>query len=109
MRAAKVDTNQADIVKALRKAGATVQLLHRVGEGCPDLAVGYKGQTYLIEVKDGAKSPSKRGLNPIQVEWHDQWRGHVAVAESIDDALRIIGVSQWQSIGSIAARMVGKV
>ena len=92
MRAAKVDANQAEIVAALRKVGATVELLHRVGGGCPDLAVGYKGANYFIEVKDGNKSPSKRELSSVQVEWHDTWRGAVAVASNIPEALAVIGV-----------------
>lgn len=92
MRAARVDRNQAEIVAGLRKAGATVQPLHRVGDGCPDLLIGYRGQNYLIEVKDGQKTPSKRGLRQNQVEWHDQWRGQVAVAENITQALAVIGV-----------------
>ena len=87
MRAAKVDANQAEIVAALRKVGATVELLHRVGGGCPDLAVGYKGANYFIEVKDG-----KRELSSVQVEWHGSWRGAVAVASNVDEALAIIGV-----------------
>ena len=32
-RAAKVDANQREVVAALRGAGASVQLLHAVGEG----------------------------------------------------------------------------
>lgn len=33
MRAARVDQNQAEIVAALRKAGASVQHLHTIGKG----------------------------------------------------------------------------
>jgi hypothetical protein len=58
-RAAKVDANQREVVAALRGAGASVQLLHAVGEGCPDLLVGYKGLTMLLEVKDGSKAAER--------------------------------------------------
>ena len=85
-----VDANQAVIVDALRDMGCTVQLLHKVGQGCPDLLVGFRGANLLIEVKDGKKPPSARKLRPAQVEWHAGWKGQVAVAESVDDALRII-------------------
>ena len=85
-----VDANQAEIVKALRDMGCTVQLLHAVGQGCPDLLVGFRGTNLLIEVKDGRKIPSERKLRPAQVEWHAGWKGQVAVAESVDDALRIV-------------------
>ncbi len=36
----KVDTNQADIVAALRAAGASVADMHELGHGYPDLLVG---------------------------------------------------------------------
>jgi hypothetical protein len=91
MRAAKVDANQSEIVAALRRVGATVQQLHTVGKGCPDLAVGWRGQTFLIEVKDGNKPPSARKLTEDQVEWHGGWKGQVAVVNSVDEALAAIG------------------
>ena len=56
-RAAKIDANQTQVVIALRAAGATVQSLAAVGVGVPDLLVGFRGQTYLMEVKDGQKAP----------------------------------------------------
>jgi hypothetical protein len=88
--AARVDANQPDIVRALRGAGASVQPLHTVGSGCPDLLVGIDGANLLIEVKDGSKSPSKRILTPDQVEWHQAWRGQVTVANSIAEALAVL-------------------
>lgn len=89
-RAAKVDRNQPEIVAALRKMGCTVQPLHSVGQGCPDLLVGYRGLNFLIEVKDGELSPSHRKLTEDQVEWHRDWRGTVFVALSAEDAMRIV-------------------
>ena len=89
-RAAKVDANQGEIVTALRGIGATVQPLHGVGSGCPDLLAGYRGRNLLIEVKDGSKPPSARKLTPDQTEWHAGWKGQVCVVDSIDDALRVV-------------------
>jgi hypothetical protein len=90
MRKAKVDTNQKEITAALRRAGCTVQPLHTVGRGVPDLLVGFRGQNFLLELKDGSKRPSERKLTDDQQEWHQQWRGQVAVVESVDEALRLI-------------------
>ena len=90
-RAAKVDANQGQVVAALRAAGASVQLLHAVGEGCPDLLVGYKGLNMLLEVKDGSKPPSAQKLTPQQEEWHRDWRGHRVVVNSPEAALTAIG------------------
>jgi hypothetical protein len=93
MRAAKIDANQEAVVTALRTAGATVQSLASVGKGVPDLLVGYKGQTLLMEVKDGFKAPSARLLNKDQLRWHGSWKGGaLAVVDSPDAALRMIGV-----------------
>ena len=85
MRARKVDANHAEIVKALRWAGAHVQSLAAVGDGVPDLLVLWKGKLRLFEVKDGAKVPSARKLTGPQEAWHRDWP--VTVVESVDDAL----------------------
>jgi hypothetical protein len=91
-RASRVDFNQREIVAALRGAGATVQLLHAVGEGCPDLLIGYKGANFLLECKDGAKPPSAQKLTPQQEIWHRDWRGRSMVVNSPEAALAAIGV-----------------
>jgi len=67
---AKVDANQADIVEALRAAGCFVQSLAGVGKGNPDLLVGSEGKWFLLEVKDGSKSPSGRKLTDDEISWH---------------------------------------
>ena len=77
-RAAKVDRNQSEIVAALRGIGATVQPLHTVGKGCPDLLVGFRGRNWLIEVKDWKLPPSEKRLTEDQQEWHAGWKGQVA-------------------------------
>lgn len=89
-QASKVDRNQAEIVKALRQAGATVQSLHAVGQGCPDLLVGWRGMNILIEVKDGSKPPSRQKLTPDQQDWMRMWTGQVEVANTVDGAIDIL-------------------
>ena len=88
--AARVDANQSEIVEALRQIGATVQTLHQVGRGCPDLLVGFRGVNILLEVKDGSKPPSARKLTPDEYSWHKDWRGQVAVVKSIEDAIDVL-------------------
>lgn len=88
-RAAKTDRNHAEIMRALLDIGATVQDLSAVGEGCPDLLVGYAGRNTLLEVKDGNKPPSHRKLTPRQVYWHDCWRGQKAVVCSAEEAVYV--------------------
>lgn len=89
MRAAKIDANQPDVVKALRLAGCTVQHLHQVGAGCPDLLVAVNQHVFLIEVKDGSKIPSAQKLTPDQVIWHAAWKAEVHVVNSIEGALQV--------------------
>ena len=54
--------------------GVTVWSLADLGKGCPDLLVGYRGLTVLIEVK-GAKGK----LNAMQEDWHRRWTGSPVV------------------------------
>ena len=90
MRAAKADDNQPEIVQALRAIGASVAHTHMVGRGFPDIAVGYRGLNYLIEIKDGDKQPSKRKLTPQEQEFFDSWRGQVAIAKDAQEAIDIV-------------------
>lgn len=95
--AARSDRNQPEIVKALREIGASVQHLHAVGRGCPDLMVGWRGQNYLLEVKDSEQPPSRRLLTKDESAWHSTWAGHVATVETVEQAYAAIGVSlQWR-------------
>src|SRR3972149_1571025 len=65
----RTDANHTEIVNALQAIGASVTSLADVGGGCPDLLVGYRGQNMLLEVKDGRKPPSARGLAPAEQKW----------------------------------------
>lgn len=96
-RAAKVDANQSEIVKALRALGCDVLILSAVGDGCPDLLVTapvFPRRTMLIEIKDEAKPPSKRTLTADQVEFHREWRGEIHIVKSVDEAIAVV-TSHW--------------
>lgn len=89
-RANRIDDNQNDIVTALRKAGATVRVISQ-GEGIPDLLVGFRGETMLMEVKDGNKPPSARTLTPAEKKFFDEWEGGLCmVVKSVEDALEML-------------------
>lgn len=90
-RAARVDVNQSSIVDDLRAAGVSVQPLHGVGMGCPDLLCGWRGCNFVFEVKDPDKPPSGRKLTDWQETWHVKWSGQVDVIHSAEDALQIMG------------------
>ena len=88
-RQAKVDANQTEIVEALRNAGCSVVSLAEVGKGVPDIAVGRLGVTYLLEIKDGSKSPSKRRLTDEQRYFFSIWKGHATVVTDVVGALAV--------------------
>ena len=87
---AKTDANQAAVVDALRRIGCSVRSTASIGAGFPDLAVGYRGQNFLLEVKDGAKAPSARKLTDEEKRFALEWRGHYVVVTSANDAIAIV-------------------
>ena len=62
--AQKRDSNEADIVAALRSVGAMIRFLH---EPC-DLLVGFQGRWFLMEVKanEAKAKADERGQNKTQ-------------------------------------------
>lgn len=86
-RAARVDSNSREIVEGLRKAGAYVRVITQ-GDGLPDLLVGYRGHTLLLEIKDGEKVPSQQKLTAAERKFFDEWTGGPLVkANSMDEAI----------------------
>jgi Holliday junction resolvase len=91
MTYARIDTNHKEIVKALRDAGASVVSLASMKHGCPDLLVGYEGETLLMEIK----KDSKARFTPDQLDFIAKWKGGaVSRVDSVDAALRALGVIQ---------------
>jgi hypothetical protein len=84
-RAARVDANQDQIVSALRGAGAYVWII-----GLPvDLLVGYKGYTFLVEIK----TDSKKRLTKLQADFFENWTGSIlARIDCPESALRMLKV-----------------
>lgn len=94
-RAARVDENQAEIIKALKAVGCGVVDLSGVGGGVPDLLV--EGPVYphamtLLEIKNPAKPKADQKLTEAQVKFHAGWRGALHVVKTVDEALAAVGV-----------------
>lgn len=89
-RAARTDRNHLEIVAALRKVGCTVRSLAAVGQGCPDLLVGYQGRTLALEIKDGEKPPSERKLTDDEARFFATWAGEAYVVTSVEEALAVV-------------------
>ena len=81
--ARRTDNNQAEIVTALRAAGAKVKVVHQPY----DLQVWTpEGATMYFEVKNGKTAYGRKGLNAKQAE---EAQGlPVAMVDSVEAALR---------------------
>jgi Holliday junction resolvase len=91
MTYARIDTNHKEIVAALRQAGATVVSLAAMKHGCPDLLVGYEGETLLMEIKKDTKAK----FTPDQLEFMAKWKGGaISRVDSVDAAIRALGVTR---------------
>jgi Holliday junction resolvase len=91
--AKRVDLNHQEVVKTLRSLGATVFDASRMGQGFPDLVVGYNHQTVLVEIKSG----EKKKFTQAQLKFMADWKGSaVTRINDIDGAIRLIKVLDMQ-------------
>lgn len=89
----KTDDNQQAIVKQLRQIpGVSVAVTSMVGNGYPDINIGLRDRTFLVELKDGKKTASRKKLKPDQEKFKKGWTGGYYVAETFEECLRIIGL-----------------
>lgn len=91
-RAAKVDSNQSEIVAALRKRGAVVLITSQL-KNAFDLLVGFNGQLYIVEVKDGNKPPSARKLTSGELKCKEMFESvgvKYHVITSVSEAISLI-------------------
>lgn len=92
-RAARRDSNHAQITHALEDVGYSVLDLSRVGAGCPDILVGGicrltgRPMSWLMEIKTATGK-----VRPGQDAFRAAWRGPIAIVRTVDDAYRIVGV-----------------
>ena len=91
--AKKVDLNHADVVKTLRSLGASVFDASKVGKGFPDIVVGYKNNTILVEIKSG----ENKKFTPTQLKFMSEWKGSSIIRiNDIDGAIRLIKMLDMQ-------------
>lgn len=85
----RIDKNQPEIVKRLRKLGFSVELTYRLGNGFPDFIVGFGGLfTIPVELKS-----DKGTLTPDEQKLHDRYKGYIIIAYSLDDIL--LGIHEF--------------
>ena len=61
--------------------------LHGVGDGCPDVLVGYRRKNHLLEIKVKGGT-----LTPDQTMFHLAWKGSVSIVTTPEEALAAIGI-----------------
>jgi hypothetical protein len=81
-----VDGNHAQLTRVLEQLGASVQSLARVGEGCPDALVGYRGRNVLVEFKT-ATGKLRAGQEAFAITWRGE---PVHVLRTTEDAVAFI-------------------
>lgn len=89
---AKKDDNHNQIANAFRRLGWSWKDTHQLGDGFPDGVAGIGGHygiNILVEIKDGAKTKSRRKLTTDEIEFHTIWTGPLRIIESIEDVVRL--------------------
>ena len=92
IRAARVDSNQSEIVATLRKLGAVVLITSQL-KNAFDLLVGHNGKLYIVEVKDGNKPPSARKLTDGELKCKERFESvgvTYHVINSVEEAIELI-------------------
>ncbi len=100
-RAAKVDLTHRPLIALLNSYGATVQSTAAVGNGCPDVWIGYLGIDQAAEFKTGpekkprvfADGRRRKGTRTemLQAAWHQRWKGSPRwVLRTADDVLALL-------------------
>jgi hypothetical protein len=91
-RAAKVDSNQSEIVAALRKRGAVCLIVSQL-KNCFDILVCFNSKVFMVEIKDGNKPLSARKLTEGEQEFKSKIESVGCtywIIESIEDALNML-------------------
>lgn len=85
-RAARADINQPDIVRALRRGGASIWHTHTLGRGGPDIVIGYCGVNVLTEIKRDEREP----LTPAEIKFHATWQGRIVTLTNEREAAQLL-------------------
>lgn len=88
-RAARKDANHEEIAEVFKTFGFSVADTSQLGNGFPDMVVGWLSANLLVEVKDGSKPLSRRRLSEEEQAFHDRWLGPILVVETETQALEI--------------------
>lgn len=85
MRRSRSDDNQRELVKALRKLGAHVDIVSMVGGLGYDLIVNFFDDVRVCEVKDPSKPKSDQALTQSELKAQAIWGTRYVILKTIDD------------------------
>lgn len=90
-RSFRKDKNQSSIIRSLKKINASVVDASNIGNGFPDLIIGYHKKTYLIEIKNKDNWYGKKGGSTSQKTFRTDWKGdQIYVFSSIEEIIELL-------------------
>ena len=87
-RAARVDENQPEIVKAFRDLGWYVLIISQL-KNCCDIIVSRNGRTIAVEIKDSEKPPSQQKLSEGELKFEREWLGEYMIVRCYSDVYEL--------------------
>lgn len=85
--ARRVDRVQPAVVEELRAHGCSVIHTHAVGGNAPDLVVGRRGHTVLVELKTPGREKREKDRLVKQAEARAAWRGASYIQATTGEAI----------------------
>jgi len=91
VHACKKDVNQTSIEEDLKSLpGISFSDTSKLGDGFPDLVVGFRNVNYLFEIKNPDMPPSKRKLTDKEAKFQARWSGQYSVCCRTSEILEVI-------------------
>ena len=73
--------------------GLSVADTHSLGNGFPDICIGYKGTTnLLIEIKNPSQPRTGQQLTDAEERFHRAWRGKVLTVTTLEEILEAMDI-----------------
>ena len=99
-KAAKKDSNQKDIEKALEKIGAEIFDTSQLKNAC-DLIACYRGKSFFMEIKNPEYAPKTKSIETKLTEGERKFKDRIErtgvmvhLVTSMEQAIKII--SEWE-------------
>ena len=78
----RTDLNHAQVINGLRQAGMAAHSIASVGDGVPDILVGFRGICVVLEVKRYKEEPNQK-----EKDFAARWPGPYAIVNTPEEAI----------------------